>query len=251
MGSELVKQENQFVANAEAIDLQEEMQGLNLTFDRIKLPSGGGLAFEVPGENPDLETILGDTQAIGYGYKAVAGFGEDYNAEQYGITEPGQVVVDYGDKGIVVGRAQCSSSLPPNLYGWLDYLPDDTGDLCYCRYESYTPVGGATQKISASWVEQTNYSCSDNCAFLCADHLKFNGGWADLGITLHNSLASTLKYPLTTCEANTINITWSDADQADIDANNAGACEYDGDIRTPVKAIKKPGKTFKGWKFQK
>ena len=55
----------------------------------------------------------------------------------------------------------------------------------------------------------------------------------------------------TTCEANTINITWSDADQADIDANNAGACEYDGDIRTPVKAIKKPGKTFKGWKFQK
>lgn len=64
MGSELVKQENQFVANAEAIDLQEEMQGLNLTFDRIKVPSGGGLAFEVPGENPDEPDLQKEFSAV-------------------------------------------------------------------------------------------------------------------------------------------------------------------------------------------
>lgn len=38
--------------------LAEEMDGLTLTFPRVKIPSGGGLAFEVPGddpENPDTE----------------------------------------------------------------------------------------------------------------------------------------------------------------------------------------------------
>lgn len=53
MSNEVVKQENQFVANAEAFDLQEEMAGLNITFDKIKVPSGGGIAFEVPGDNPE------------------------------------------------------------------------------------------------------------------------------------------------------------------------------------------------------
>ena len=64
MGNELVKQENQFVANAEAIDLQEELQGLNITFDRIKVPSGGGLAFEVPGDNPDEVDLQKEFSAV-------------------------------------------------------------------------------------------------------------------------------------------------------------------------------------------
>lgn len=31
----------------------EEMNGLQVDFDRVKIPSGGGLAFEVPGDDPD------------------------------------------------------------------------------------------------------------------------------------------------------------------------------------------------------
>lgn len=41
-----------------AAAMAEEMDGLQLSFPRIKIPSGGGLAFEVPGddpENPDAE----------------------------------------------------------------------------------------------------------------------------------------------------------------------------------------------------
>ena len=64
MSNDLVKKENQFVANAEAMDLQEEMQGLNVTFDRIKVPSGGGLAFEVPGENPDEPDLQKEFSAV-------------------------------------------------------------------------------------------------------------------------------------------------------------------------------------------
>lgn len=32
---------------------QDEMDGLTVDFDRVKIPSGGGLAFEVPGDDPD------------------------------------------------------------------------------------------------------------------------------------------------------------------------------------------------------
>lgn len=32
---------------------EEEMSGLQITFDRIKIPSGGGLVFELPGDDPE------------------------------------------------------------------------------------------------------------------------------------------------------------------------------------------------------
>ena len=54
-----------------------------------------------------------------------------------------------------------------------------------------------------------------------------------------------------TCEANTITITWSNADANDISANNAGTATYGSDVRTPVKAQTIKGKTFKGWRFSK
>lgn len=41
-----------------ATAMAEELDGLQLSFPRVKIPSGGGLAFEVPGddpENPDTE----------------------------------------------------------------------------------------------------------------------------------------------------------------------------------------------------
>lgn len=34
-------------------ELAQDMDGLNIGFQRIKIPSGGQLQFEIPGENPD------------------------------------------------------------------------------------------------------------------------------------------------------------------------------------------------------
>jgi len=34
-------------------ELYEDMEGIHLSLTRIKIPSGGGLFFEIPGENPD------------------------------------------------------------------------------------------------------------------------------------------------------------------------------------------------------
>lgn len=33
--------------------MAEEMEGLTIDFDRVRIPSGGGLVFEVPGDDPD------------------------------------------------------------------------------------------------------------------------------------------------------------------------------------------------------
>jgi len=38
--------------------MSEELAGMDITFDRIKIPSGGGTVFEVPGEEP------GETDAV-------------------------------------------------------------------------------------------------------------------------------------------------------------------------------------------
>ena len=64
MSNEIVKKEEQFITPVENLDFQEEMQGLNITFDRIKVPSGGGLAFEVPGENPDEPDLQKEFSAV-------------------------------------------------------------------------------------------------------------------------------------------------------------------------------------------
>jgi hypothetical protein len=38
-------------------DIGAEMNGLELSFEKIKIPSGGGLAFEIPGEDSEADTV--------------------------------------------------------------------------------------------------------------------------------------------------------------------------------------------------
>lgn len=44
--------------------LAEEMEGLSLSFDRIKIPAGGGLAYEVPSDNPDNPDMVKEFKAV-------------------------------------------------------------------------------------------------------------------------------------------------------------------------------------------
>ena len=64
MSNDIVKRDNQFIANTDMNDLQEEMAGLSITFDKIKVPSGGGLAFEVPGDNTDEPDLQKEIKAV-------------------------------------------------------------------------------------------------------------------------------------------------------------------------------------------
>lgn len=82
MSNEIVKREENFVTtNSNLTDaLGEEMQGLNITFDRIKVPSGGGLAYEVPGDNPEEPELEKEFDAvILYHHPMLSYYKEKYN----------------------------------------------------------------------------------------------------------------------------------------------------------------------------
>ena len=57
MSNELTKTNTGYiipnVSNDVTEGIEEELNGLNISLDKIKIPAGGGLAFEVPGEDPE------------------------------------------------------------------------------------------------------------------------------------------------------------------------------------------------------
>lgn len=82
MQNEIVKKETEYAVESSnlAESLGEEMQGLNITFDRIKVPSGGGLAYEVPGDNPEEPELEKDFEAvILYHHPMLSYYKEKYN----------------------------------------------------------------------------------------------------------------------------------------------------------------------------
>ncbi len=66
MSKELMVKEQSYLA--EGVDLasifSEEMEGMTLTFDRIKIPAGGGVAFEVPGDDPESPDMAKEIKAV-------------------------------------------------------------------------------------------------------------------------------------------------------------------------------------------
>lgn len=57
MSNELTKTNNGYIIPNVSSDvtegISEELNGLNISLDKVKIPAGGGLAFEVPGDDPD------------------------------------------------------------------------------------------------------------------------------------------------------------------------------------------------------
>jgi len=54
------------LANPEALGIAEEMNGLEVSPEKIKIPSGGGLMFEVPGEDGEPESVKEVSGVIAY-----------------------------------------------------------------------------------------------------------------------------------------------------------------------------------------
>ncbi len=76
-----VVNENAFAVSTDlSASLGEEMAGLSLTFDRIKVPSGGGIAYEVPSDNPDEPDLKKEIKAvILYHHPVCSYYKEKYN----------------------------------------------------------------------------------------------------------------------------------------------------------------------------
>jgi len=54
------------LANQNNSMMTEELDGLDLQFERIKIPSGGGIVFEVPGEDGEPDTVKDFSAVIVY-----------------------------------------------------------------------------------------------------------------------------------------------------------------------------------------
>ena len=67
MSNEMTIMENNGYMAA-AIDLRdlfsEEMEGLRPSFDRIKIPAGGGISYEVPGDDPSNPDSVKEFKAV-------------------------------------------------------------------------------------------------------------------------------------------------------------------------------------------
>lgn len=105
--------------------IEEEMDGLNLSFDRIKVPSGGGLAFEVPTEDGDSDV---QKELVGI----IVGHGPEnvyYASEYAGGNEPPDCVAVDGKIGIGSPGGDCSTC-PFNEWGSSD---NGVGKACQNR----------------------------------------------------------------------------------------------------------------------
>lgn len=73
----LTKNQEQFIIPTEENEIpMDELDGFNLSFDKIKIPAGGTTAFEVPSDDPDnpdiekeLKVIIVDQYAVNAYYK--------------------------------------------------------------------------------------------------------------------------------------------------------------------------------------
>ena len=122
MANEIVKSEgNSAVAQyMGGVDLgsilAEELDGLNLSFDRIKIPSGGGLAFEVPGDDPDSPDSVKEFKAVILHHHPINCY---YEEEYTGGNNPPDCGSMDGHIGIVAetGEVKSCADCPFNKFG--------------------------------------------------------------------------------------------------------------------------------------
>lgn len=96
--------------------LAEEMDGLTLSFDRIKIPAGGGLAYEVPSDNPDSPDMVKEFSAVILYHPPVH---VHYKEKYTGGNTPPDCASINGHTGIEAetGEVKACAECPNNKFG--------------------------------------------------------------------------------------------------------------------------------------
>ena len=103
--------------------VEEEMEGLEYSFNRVKIPAGGGLTFEVPGDNPDSPDSVKELIGVIVDHHPVNAFWSD---KYSGQNNPPDCSSMDGKKGIGKPGGACSSC-PYNDFGSAE---DGKGKAC-------------------------------------------------------------------------------------------------------------------------
>lgn len=139
----------------------------------------------------DLMSLIGNVAGEDYGYISNDGINIS-NVIEYGLTQDGTWVVDYGNGKRIRGKSQCSTragdthTWDNNTYNTISSnftptLPDASGEYCYCTLDGYTTNGdnwGGMTALSAPWVFDDYLGdefdgCARNCANHCVNDLWF------------------------------------------------------------------------------
>lgn len=97
-------------------ELAEDMDGLNLGFQRVKIPGGGMLVFEMPGDNPDNPEYVQTLEGIilhSHNANAYWPEGSEYDDNTPPQCQSMDGVQGYGDPGLLCeacGNNQFGSS---------------------------------------------------------------------------------------------------------------------------------------------
>lgn len=101
--------------------MAEEMDGLQISFDRVKIPSGGGLAFEVPGDDPDNPDTVKEIVGVIVDHHPVNAFWADRYAGQNNPPDcsalDGKVGMVRGSATGAAGERRPCNSCPYNEWG--------------------------------------------------------------------------------------------------------------------------------------
>ena len=135
-----------------------EMDGLSAAFERVKIPSGGGVMFEIPGENPEEpDTVKTFSAVILYQHSLNA----YYQSEYQGGSNPPDCGSFDGHHGEGTPGGDCGTC-PLNQYG-------SGKERCKSLQEppsSVSASGGryfSGNSVSAYRFSEVLYSLSDAC----------------------------------------------------------------------------------------
>ncbi len=140
----LVAKEGFALNSREVLDeaMAEDCQGLNFTFDRVKLPAGGGTAFEIPSsESDETEMVKDITGVIAHNHPAYAYYSDKYT----GGSNPPECGSFDGVNGVGNPGGSCQSC-PYNKFG----SGDGQSKLCKNRRMLYILREGELFPITMS-----------------------------------------------------------------------------------------------------
>jgi len=109
--------------------IAEELAGLDLTFDRIKIPSGGGTVYEVPGEDSDESDTVKEFSAVILHHHPVFSY---YKEKYTGGSNPPDCGSMEGISGVGNPGGNCTRC-PLNQFG----SAENNGKACKNRRRIY------------------------------------------------------------------------------------------------------------------
>lgn len=111
----------------------EEMDGLTMSFDRVKIPSGGGLAFEVPGDDPDNPAMVKELIGVIVDHHPVNAWWSDKYSGQNNPPDCSSLDGKFGID-VTTGEKKPCNSCPMNQWGSAD---EGNGKACKNMHRVY------------------------------------------------------------------------------------------------------------------